>query len=139
MGLHLENEVAVVKTPKIISNNPVYFAYIWNFPCPCHEGVYWERIHSSTHSEPWNYTTLHYTTLHYTTPHYTTLHYTTRPVRCNVEPQRPPEHIGNKIKLLASAGIRTPDFSVPSLVTVLSTILCVLAIFCSMLNPRPKF
>jgi len=23
MGLHLENEVAVVKTPKIISNNPV--------------------------------------------------------------------------------------------------------------------
>ena len=24
MGLHLENEVAVVKTPTIISNNPVY-------------------------------------------------------------------------------------------------------------------
>jgi len=24
MGLHLENEVAVVKTPTIISNNPVF-------------------------------------------------------------------------------------------------------------------
>ena len=24
MGLHLENEVALVKTPTVISNNPVY-------------------------------------------------------------------------------------------------------------------
>jgi len=27
MGLHLENEVTVVKTPTIISNNPVYYIY----------------------------------------------------------------------------------------------------------------
>jgi len=27
MGLHLENEVAVVKTPTIISNNPIYTGY----------------------------------------------------------------------------------------------------------------
>jgi len=31
MGLHLENEVAVVKTPTIISNNPIYiYIYIYS-------------------------------------------------------------------------------------------------------------
>ena len=33
IGLHLENEVAVVKTPTIISNNPVYTPWINNSLC----------------------------------------------------------------------------------------------------------
>ena len=38
MGLHLENEVAVVRTPTIISNNPVYiyiYIYIYIYVCVC--------------------------------------------------------------------------------------------------------
>ena len=36
MGLHLENEVAVVKTPTIISNNPVYGDGLKSFAFSCH-------------------------------------------------------------------------------------------------------
>jgi len=36
MGLHLENEVAVVKTPTIISNNPVYRDGLKSFASSCH-------------------------------------------------------------------------------------------------------
>jgi len=39
MGLHLENEVAVVKTPTIISNNPVFMNFaltVHYVSCHCH-------------------------------------------------------------------------------------------------------
>ena len=43
MGLHLENEVAVVKTSTIISNNPVFPALIYNVRYS-HASVIWKRL-----------------------------------------------------------------------------------------------
>jgi len=46
MGLHLENEVTVVKTPTIISNNPVYKKkYVEKeITCQYHEVTFSVRI-----------------------------------------------------------------------------------------------